>query len=160
MRQQEVKQILRYSQMIPQMRRLLLAEREELEEEYDSLRGISFEAVPGGGAVENPVERRTARLEELGAHRRLKEIETGLSQLARDAETVRMLVDGLNPVYKTLLRHRYREGFSWAAISARMRIPDSTLRGWHDRALTRLAEAIEALSDAPGLIERASRARI
>jgi len=54
---------------------------------------------------------------------------------------------------------RYLGRHSWAWISARVGAPESTVRGWHEKAIDRLSEAFEEIPMQNEILDRASRAR-
>lgn len=105
-------------------------------------------------------ERRELRGEERSAAARLAEIADATETAERDRALVAGCLDGIAVQYKRVLQMRYGGGYSWGRISAEMGVPDSTVRHWHDRALQRMGEALEAEGRAEALVERAMKARL
>lgn len=82
------------------------------------------------------------------------------SSLKRDAETIKGCILMLHSRYRKIIELRYGEHRTWAAISVRLYVPDSTVRHWHGAALTRIAECLDSVPDAIELVERAQLARL
>lgn len=159
MHEKSVKKIVQYYYGIPEMVRLLKAEQREKESLYNTLKGAGGDGMPGGGAPGKPVEAAVERLDALGVWNRLQEIAVRLTVLEGDAAAVRGCLDGLNGKYKRIIQLRHHFGYSWAKISVRMGMPDSTARSWHDKAIVCLGEALDEVPMVEELLGRASRAR-
>lgn len=153
-----MKKIVQYYYEIPEMVHLLKAEQREQESLYDTLRGAP-DGAPGGGGPGKPTENAVIRLDELGTWERIQEIGVRLVVLRGDAAAIRACLDGLAAKYKSILQMRHKCHYSWAAISVRMGVPDSTVRSWHDKAVLCLGEALDETPMAEELLVRASRAR-
>lgn len=159
MRFENVKRIALYYKAIPGMLHLLRQEREELEEEYNGLRGTAENGTPHGSSPGKPTETLGLRALERGVGERLREIAEKERQLVADEAAIRGCLDALNGKYKQIIVLRYVRGYSWAKTGVRINAPDSTARNWHDRAMERFGEVLEEQSGADGLLRRASRAR-
>lgn len=159
MRYESVRRIALYYKAIPGMLRLLKQEREELEQEYNGLRGVEADGMPHGSSPGKPTEMMGLRALENGVGERLREIGDRERELTADAANIRACLDTLNDKYKQVLLMRYVFGYSWGKVSVRLNTPDSTARNWHDRAMERFGEALEELPGAADLVARASRAR-
>lgn len=158
MHRSSVKKIVQYYYGIPEMVRLLRAEKREKENLYNTLKGAGG-GMPGGGAPGKPVEAAVERLDDLGVWERLQEIAVRLTVLESDAATVRGCMDGLSGKYKRIIQMRHQFGYSWTKISVRMGTPDSTARSWHDKAIVCLGDALDEAPMWEELLARASRAR-
>jgi len=79
--------------------------------------------------------------------------------LEMDAAMFRDCIDFLSGRYKRIVKMRYLGRHSWAWISARVGAPESTVRGWHEKAIDRLSEAFEEIPMQNEILDRASRAR-
>lgn len=141
------------------MLRLLRSERADLEHEYSSLHGVASDGMPHGSAPGRGAEALGIRAAERDLSGELAQIEAREARLLADQTAIRVCLDGLNGRYKTLLVMRFVHGYSWAKISVKLSVPDSTVRNWCDRALERLGEGLDALPDRDGVLERAARAR-
>ena len=159
MRIEIVKQIALYYKAIPGMLRLLRQERDELEEEYNGLRGTENDGMPRGSSPGKPTEALGLRVVENGVGERLQEIRGKEQLLMADEACIRNCLDALNSRYKKIIVMRYVHGYSWAKTGVKIHAPDSTARNWHDKAMERFGEALEELPGAGDLVARASRAR-
>lgn len=159
MRRNGAESIVLYYKAIPGMIELLKRERRDLEGEYDSLRGTSYDGMPHTSAPGKPTEELAMRLAEKGIRDRVQEIGVRLEVLEADAATIRGSLDAMSGKYKSLLHMKLLYGYSWGKISVRMGVPDSTARYWYKRALDRLAGILEEAPMCDELEGRASRAR-
>ena len=160
MRREDVKAIISYYRGIPEMKRLLLREKEDLESEYCGLKGAPMDSTPRGTTPGNPVESMAIALNESGAADRLREIECRTQELECDRQAIQSALDAVNGKYKRMLLLRYVDGYSWGKISVQTGVPDSTVRHWTNRALLRLGNALDSAGENGDLLRRASRARI
>lgn len=148
-----------YYREIPGMIKLLRAERQALEDEYNGLRAPAIDGLPHGSAPGMPTEALALRTAEAGVMERLREIEARLHTLDADAATIRRSLDALGSKYKRMILLRVLCNYSWARISVKLGVPDSTVRYWYRLALERLAAVLEEESGVSELERRASRAR-
>ena len=159
MRRKDVKRVIAYYFGIPAMRAELAVEREELEDEYDGLRGTAYDGAPHSSTPGKPTEELAARVDARNVWNRLEEIAVRDHVLIVDRENIRGCLDVLKGEYKKLIFAKYRDKYSWARIAASNGVPDRTARWQHDKALDRLGEALEEVPMADELLGRASRAR-
>ena len=159
MRRNGAENIVLYYKAIPGMTKLLKQERAELEDDYNSLRGTSYDGMPHGSTPGKPTEEQAVRLAEKGIYDRLQEIVVRLEVLDADAATIRRAMDDMSGKYKSLLMMKLLRGYSWGKISVRLSVPDSTARYWYGMALDRLAGILDEAPMADELEARASRAR-
>lgn len=159
MRRRDVKRVIAYYFGIPAMRAELAVEREELEDEYDGLRGTAYDGAPHSSTPGKPTEELAARVDARNVWNRLEEIAVRDHVLIVDRENIRGCLDVLKGEYKKLIFAKYRDKYSWARIAASNGVPDRTARWQHDKALDRLGEALEEVPMADELLGRASRAR-
>lgn len=160
MQRKEAQTIVLYFYAIPGMVAVLNRERREIEEDYYSLRGVSMDGMPHGTTPGKPVESVAIALEESGAADRLREIGNRVGELEADRREIQAVIDGLNSRYNSILNMKYLHGYSWGATSARLGVPDSTIRHWHDKALEKLGKELESLPKKQEILNRASRARV
>ena len=159
MQREIVKNIALYYKAIPGMLQLLKQEREDLENEYNGLRGMESAGMPRGSSPGKPTETIGLLAAEKDIGGRIAEIEARERLLYEDVANIRACLDALNDKYKRLIQMRYVFGYSWVKTACKVSAPDSTTRRWEAKAITRFGEALEGLPDADGLVERASRAR-
>lgn len=160
MRRNDVKKIIAYYYGIPAMRRLLDAERADLESEYDGLRGTSMDGMPHGSAPGKPTEALAERADALHVWNRLEAIDVRGHVLSMDWELICGCLDVLNGEYKKLITMRYRDKHSWVKMSVRAGVAEKTIRRRHDRAMERLGEALDNAPMIDEVLGRASRARV
>lgn len=160
MRRKDVKILIAYYFGIPAMRRLLADERTELEEEYDGLRGTSYDGTPHSSTPGKPTEELALQVDARSVWNRMEEISVRDHVLAVDQENIRGCLDVLKGEYKRLIFSKYRDRYSWARIAATNGVPDRTARWWHDKAVDRLGEALEEVPMVDEILARASRARV
>lgn len=159
MRRKDVKRVIAYYFGIPAMRAELAVERAELEDEYNGLRGTSYDGAPHSSTPGKPTEELAARVDARNVRNRLEEIAVRDHVLIVDRENIQGCLDALKGEYKKLIFAKYRDRYSWARIAASNGVPDRTARWQHDKALDRLGEALEEVPMADELLGRASRAR-
>lgn len=159
MRRRDVKTVIAYYFGIPAMRAALCVEREELEDEYNGLRGTSYDGVPHSSMPGKPVETLAVRADTRNVRNRLEEIEVRDHVLVTDREKIQGCLDVLKGEYKRLIFAKYRDRYSWARIATLNGVPDRTARWQHDKAVDRLGEALEEVPMMDELLGRASRAR-
>jgi DNA-directed RNA polymerase specialized sigma24 family protein len=160
MRRSDVKRVINYYFGIPGMRALLADERAELEDEYNGLRGTSYESVGHSSTPGKPTEVQAQRVDALNVRGRLEEIAVRDHVLVTDQEHIRGCLDVLKGEYKRLIFSRYRDGYSWARLAVQNEVPDRTVRRRHDKAVDRMGEALEEVPMADEIVGRASRARV
>ena len=159
MRRKDVKRVIAYYFGIPAMRAELAVERAELEDEYNGLRGTSYDGAPHSSTPGKPTEELAARVDARNVRSRLEEISVRDHVLVRDHEIIQGCLDVLKGEYKRLIFSKYRDKYSWARIAVSNGVPDRTARWQHEKALDRLGEALEDVPMVDELLGRASRAR-
>lgn len=156
-----IKSILAYYAEIPEMRRILKRERDNLEKDYNGLmRETAMDGMPHGQTVGDQTARLAECAIENGTKTRMQEIEVKLCVLEADAQAIRGCLDVLHGKYKRLIFMRDLHDYSWARISAEMDMPYSTVRRWYDKAVGRLGGLLDDLPMVDELEQRASRAHL
>lgn len=160
MRRSESRMVVEYYYSIRKMRAILEKERRELEGEYNGLRGTSCgEMRGGGGNMHRTTEDMADKVDFLRVGVRMKEIDVKICVLNADSDKIRGCMDGLNGSYQKILDLRYRMGCSWAGVAGRMSTTERSAKRWAERALERIAEAMEDVPMIEELVGRATRAR-
>ena len=149
MRRKDVKTIIAYFYGIPAMRRMLADEQAELEDEYNGLRGTSYDGMPHSSMPGKPVE----KLAERAVAVRLHVLET-------DREKIQDCLNAINGEYTRLILYRYRDKYSWVKIAVMLGVTERTAKRRGEKALDRLGEALEEVSMPDEILGRASRARV
>ena len=160
MRRKQVKTIIGYYGGISGMVKLLNSERLDLEDEYNGLRGTSYDGMPHSSTPGKPTEELAVRMDAERTWARIQEIDVKKQVLQGDAAIIRDCLDALNSKYKSLVCMKYLNGYSWAKISVLLGVPDGTIRRWNDRAIERLGELLDEAPMAWEILGRASRARV
>lgn len=160
MNRKDVKAVVQYYYEIPNMARMLDQERETLEGEYNALGSVNMDGMPHGATPGKPVEALALKTAAAGVWDRLREIDVRRQVLDGDEAAIREALDGMAGRYKRLLSMRYQYRYSWAKISIRLGVPDSTARGWHEKAILVLGHALDDGPMAGEILGRASRARV
>jgi len=160
MRRRDVKTIIAYYYGIPAQRQLLDRERDELEAEYNGLRGTSMNGVPHSSTPGKPTEELTERVDVWNVWGKMEAVSVRARVLEVDREKVQDCLDAIKGEYKRLICSRYRDKYSWSKIAAAVGVQERTVYRWHDKALDRLGEALEETPMVEELLGRASRARL
>ena len=160
MRRKDVKTIIAYFYGIPAMWRMLADEQAELEDEYDGLRGTSYDGAPHSSTPGKPTEELAARVDARNVWNRLEEIAVRDHVLIVDRENIRGCLDVLKGEYKKLIFAKYRDKYSWVKIAVMLGVTERTAKRRGEKALDRLGEALEEVSMPDEILGRASRARV
>ena len=160
MQRKDVKTIIAYFYGIPAQRRLLDQERAELEDEYNSLRGTSYDGMPHSSAPGKPVEELARRIDARNVRGKLETVAVRIHALETDREKIQDCINAINGEYIRLILYRCRDKYSWAKIGIKLGITERTAKRWGERALDRLGEALEEMPMPDEILGRASRARI
>ena len=160
MRRKDVKTIIAYFYGIPAQRRLLDQKRVELEEEYNGLRGTSYDGMPHSSAPGKPVEELVGRIDARNVREKLEMVAVRVHILETDREKIQDCLNAINGKYTRLILYRYRDKYSWVKTGEKLGITERTAKRWGERALERLGEALEEMPMPDEILGRASRARI
>ena len=88
MRRKDVKTIIAYFFGIPAMRRMLADEQAELEDEYNGLRGTSYDGMPHSSMPGKPVEKLVERAVAGNVRGKLEAVAVRLHVLEADQEKI------------------------------------------------------------------------
>ncbi len=160
MRRKDVKTIITYYCGIPAMRAELAAERAELEDEYNGLRGTSMDGMPHSSMPGKPTEELAERAEAKNVWGRLEAISVRVHVLEADREKIQDCLDVLKGEYKSLILYHYRDKYSWPKIALKFGVPERTIYRMNDKAMDRLGEALDEAPMPDEILRRASRARV
>ena len=160
MRRKDVKTIIAYFYGIPAMWRMLADEQAELEDEYNGLRGTSYDGMPHSSMPGKPVEKLAERAVAGNVWGKLEAVAARVHVLETDREKIQDCMNAINGEYTRLILYRYRDKYSWVKIAVKMGITERTAKRWGERALDRLGEALEEVSMPDEILGRASRARV
>ena len=160
MRRKDVKTIIAYFYGIPAMRRMLADEQAELEDEYNGLRGTSYDGMPHSSTPGKPVEKLAERAVAGNVWGKLEAVAVRLHVLEADREKIQDCMNAINSEYTRIIFYRYRDKYSWVKIAVMLGVTERTAKRRGEKALDRLGEALEEVSMPDEILGRASRARV
>lgn len=160
MTKKEAENVIEYYGSILYMLKLLRSERRQIESSYDTVRSAPLDDMPHGTTPGNPTENAGVLCAQNNILDRVKKIDNRILELEADRDYISAALNAINGRYKYILVAKYCNRYSWAKISVKMQVPDSTVRLWRDKALVKLGEALEHMGYTGGVLERALRARI
>ena len=94
-----------------------------------------IDGMPRGSSTGDPVANRVEQLVTL-QERYAAEVE----RLAGVQTAIEEMIEGLEPIERTVLRHRYIEGLSWEAVCVVMSYSWRSVHNYHSSALDKLVE--------------------
>ena len=139
---------------------MLDQERAELEAEYNSLRGTSYDGMPHSSTPGKPVEELAERADAGNVWGKLETVAVRAHVLEVDREKIQDCLNAINGEYTRMIFYRYRDKYSWVKIAVKLGVTERTAKRWGERALGRLGEALEEVSMPDEILSRASRTRI
>lgn len=139
---------------------MLDQERAELEAEYNSLRGTSYDGMPHSSTPGKPVEELAERADAGNVWGKLETVAVRAHVLEVDREKIQDCLNAINGEYTRMIFYRYRDKYSWVKIAVKLGVTERTAKRWGERALGRLGEALEEVSMPDEILGRASRARV
>jgi len=152
MQRKDVKTIIAYFYGIPAQRRLLDQEQAELEDEYNGLRGTSYDGMPHSSTPGKPTEALALQADAWNVWGKLEAVAVRVHVLETDREKIQDCMNAINGEYTRLILYRYRDKYSWVKIAVKMGITERTAKRWGERALDRLGEALEEVPIADELL--------
>lgn len=160
MRRKDVKTIIAYFYGIPAQRRLLDQEQAELEDEYNGLRGTSYDGMPHSSTPGKPTEALALQADARNVWGKLEAVAVRVHVLETDREKIQDCMNAINGEYTRLILYRYRDKYSWVKIAVMLGVTERTAKRRGEKALDRLGEALEEVSMPDEILGRASRARV
>ena len=116
----------------------ILAELERVENAMESPRGSNMDGMPRNSGGGDPVSGIVAQHMALADHYRRKSAELAAAQLR-----IETIIDGLEPVERSLMRHRYIDGLDWEMVCVAMNYSWRQTHRMHARILDKLADPEE-----------------
>ena len=117
MRRKDVKTIIAYFYGIPAMWQMLADEQAELEDEYNGLRGTSYDGMPHSSTPGKPVEKLAERAVAGNVWGKLEAVAVRLHVLETDREKIQDCMNAINSEYTRIIFYRYRDKYSWVKIA-------------------------------------------
>lgn len=112
------------------------AEAKQIQELRDALldpKGANLDAMPRSCGPGNPVEAARQQRESLA-----REYDRKLEELAAEQAYIEAMIDGLNPMERKLMRHRYLEGLTWEKVCVAINYGWTQTHEMHGRILDKL----------------------
>ena len=115
--------------------RQIARELEKVEAFMSAPRPVNLDGMPRASGAGDPV------LSVVSLHVSLQERYTAkLAELAAAQATIEDMIEGLEPVERKLMRHRYIEGMAWEEVCVAMSYSWRQIHKLHSRALDKLME--------------------
>ena len=129
MRRKDVKTIIAYFYGIPAMWQMLADEQAELEDEYNGLRGTSYDGMPHSSTPGKPVEKLAERAVAGNVWGKLEAVAVRLHVLETDREKIQDCMNAINSEYTRIIFYRYRDKYSWVKIAVMLGVTERTAPG-------------------------------
>jgi DNA-directed RNA polymerase specialized sigma subunit len=114
------------------------AEAKQIQELRDALldpKGANLDAMPRSSGPGNPVEAARKQREDLA-----KDYDRKLEELAAEQAFIEAMIEGLNPIERKLMRHRYLEGLTWEKVCVAINYGWTQTHEMHGRILDKLVQ--------------------
>lgn len=112
------------------------AEAEQIQELRDALldpKGANLDAMPRSSGPGNPVEAARKQREALAREYDRKE-----QELVAEMAYIEAMIEGLEPIERKLMRHRYLEGLTWEKVCVAINYGWTNTHEMHGRILDKL----------------------
>lgn len=112
------------------------AEAEQIQELRDALldpKGANLDAMPRSSGPGNPVEAARKQREALAREYDRKE-----QELLAEMACIESMIEGLDPIERKLMRHRYLEGLTWEKVCVAINYGWTNTHEMHGRILDKL----------------------
>lgn len=135
MTKDELKKQLHSYRDLEAERRQIALELERVEALMTAPKGTNWDGMPRGGSGDDPI------LSAVTHHIRLQErYQAKLAELAEIQTTIEDMIEGLEPLERKLMRHRYIEGMCWEEVCVAMCYSWRQTHNIHGRALDKILE--------------------
>lgn len=111
-------------------------ERDQIQELRDALldpKGANLDAMPRSSGPGNPVEAARQERERLA-----RDYDRKLEELAAEQAYIEAMIEGLDPIERKLMRHRYIEGLTWEKVCVAINYGWTNTHEMHGRILDKL----------------------
>ena len=109
------------------------AQIQELRDALLDPKGANLDAMPRSSGPGNPVEAARKQREELARQYDLKE-----QELLAEMAYIEAMIEGLDPIERKLMRHRYLEGLTWEKVCVAINYGWTNTHEMHGRILDKL----------------------
>ena len=111
------------------------AQIQELRDALLDPKGANLDAMPRSSGPGNPVEATRKQREAL-----VREYDRKLEELASEQAYIEAMIDGLDPIERKLMRHRYIEGMTWEKVCVAINYGWTNTHEMHGKILDKLVE--------------------
>ena len=114
------------------------AERDQIQELRDALldpKGANLDAMPRSSGPGNPVEAARNQREALARKYDQKD-----QELAEEQAYIEAMIEGLEPIERQLMRHRYLKGLTWEKVCVAINYGWTQTHEMHGRILDKLLQ--------------------
>ena len=111
-------------------------EAKQIQELRDALlgpKGANLDAMPSSSGPGNPVEAIRKQREALA-----RDYDRKLEELAAEQAYIEAMIEGLDPIERKLMRHRYLEGLTWEKVCVEINYGWTQTHEMHGRILDKL----------------------
>ena len=109
------------------------AQIQELRDALLGPKGANLDAMPRSSGPGNPVEAARKQREALA-----REYDRKLEELAAEQAYIEAMIEGLNPIERKLMRHRYLEGLTWEKVCVAINYGWTNTHEMHGKILDKL----------------------
>ncbi len=113
-------------------------EAKQIEELRDALldpKGANLDAMPRSSGPGNPVEAARKQREALA-----RDYDRKLEELAAEQAYIEAMIEGLDPIERLLMRHRYLDGLTWEKVCVAINYGWTQTHNMHGRILDKLVK--------------------
>ena len=111
------------------------AQIQELRDALLDPKGANLDAMPRSSGPGNPVEAARKQREALA-----REYDRKLEELAAEQAFIEAMIEGLIPIERKLMRHRYLEGLTWEKVCVEINYGWTNTHEMHGRILDKLVQ--------------------
>jgi len=160
MQRADVVTILEYYGDIPELLRAVNRALDELDEDYNSLRGIAYDGMPHGSMPGHVTENLAEKIaDDPERRRRVADLRRRKRNYLADSAVVHEQMASMGVVATTLLRDKFIIGRTWELSATCTNWSVSTKKRRADFALRLLGAKLDALPNAADILARARDAR-
>lgn len=135
--------VMLYYAQLPRMIRETIRELEELEEQYNPIRGTGTDGMPKAAGNGDSTADLAAKLADRDTLGRIRAVETRLVVMRQDRDDIERALREVHRVHKTILICHYVKGHTWTATAIQAGYSPSHTRRLKSRALEMLGHSLD-----------------
>lgn len=159
MDRKDAEQIVKYRADIPRRIAYIRRLETELEDGYDTLKGVNMDGMPHSGAPGDSVANAAVKMAESGAAERLREMRRLRDELEADQEAIQRQIDRMNSIHMEILTEYYLKGRRWEDVVHSVSYSVQHLYRLRNDALDALGWAMESVPECADILNRARYTR-